>query len=486
MRALWGILLLVLVSFQVSPLRILNIGDSLDRHSIFDFCDAHGGTLIDWTDQKLTYFSQSPAGNLCTLPNSNDSLAHLQVFGGNATGPYWKENDMRTATNIIDTKERLRYGIDLYLQKFPPPHIIFFHTVMWDLHYYLLAGGSVWYTVNTIGHEEYNRSIAQAQSNYMDRLHEISNSLESHGLQNFTRIGLRSAPYFPSRPTDDHCEQDGKYLIGGHNDLLRKFSRDNNITFYDYDADMWESVDHDVTRCDILRDKMHPTIPISLARANKIMGLQHCNLFHVRGSQYKPLGLTNWWLHPTTKEVLKRVYLIKYAPRHEQHHKMISSPHGNGPEYRHSNSNHMHSSLYFITYGENGQHPVKHANASHSFQRLYRLSAISDAYVITSQREFDEIPEGYPVPNAFHNPAIAQQGVIARIVPGMVSTAGKLVHEYYLIAHWEKRHVTRSDGLLFEKDFDVNNAHATLKGLAMVEVERNFLEYLPLGSPLVV
>jgi hypothetical protein len=126
-------MLLLLVSLLpdlVYTLHLLVIGDSLDRYMVAERC-AHysneGSLLAAWGDKRLKYPSQP---QVCRS-GTHTSIAQVQVFGANGTGPYrYKhlgEDVWTKSRTLLALSEHLRIGV--------VPDVVVFHATLWDAYH---------------------------------------------------------------------------------------------------------------------------------------------------------------------------------------------------------------------------------------------------------------------------------------------------------------------------------------------------------------
>eukprot|EP01033_Poteriospumella_lacustris_P010650 gene10650-7580_t len=420
---------------SAAGVKILMFSDSFDRFMLFDRCENSGRKAVPWTDNHLTYFELHPGGLRCEQDASN-SVSSLALFGSNATRPYFRDGSFITDTNIIDTKERIRYALNLYLALFPPPDFLFVHMGIWDARFFEQQG-NILFSVNTVGHPDFARAVAQARKNYIERMEELYAILKVHQAENITRLALRSATYYPSLIGPERCKKDGKHLIEGYNDMLRELSRDRDWSFFDLDAEVWSTTRYDYSRCDTLRDHLHISLQHSLVYGKKLMGTRHSAYYWIRGEQPLPFGFNVTWLHPTTRRVQKEVFLVKVVASNASSSSSPSSSLSPSSPLRTKPNRLMPGSslvffsnstlfaeyqaaeeayeedLFFITYDKTGQNPVLHAGAGPHFRLLFRLGE-GDIYEAT-KAEIQHLPLGITVPAEFNQPDVWRRGVIVHV-----------------------------------------------------------------------
>lgn len=420
-----------LIVSSAAGLKILMFSDSFERYMLFDRCKYLGLKAVTWTDNHLTYLDRAPGGWQCAQDASN-SISTLALFGSNATRPYHYEGSLVTDTNIVDTKDRIRYALNHYLASFPPPDFLFVHTVLWDAQYFLRPGGE-WISVNSLGHPDFTRAVAQARTNCIERMEELYALLKTHQAENITRLALRSATYHPRRIGPERCEKDNKHLIEGYNDMLRALAHERDWSFLDLDADVWSTTRYDYSRCDTLRDDTHISQWHSLIYGKKLMGTRHSAYFWLRGQQPLPPGFNVTWLHPTTHRVQKEVFLVKVVTTLNISSSLPPSPPplaakpnrlmpGSSlafftnstlfSQYQKAEDAYEED-LFFVSYDPSGQNPVLHAGAGPQFRLLFRLGE-GDIYEAT-KAEIQHLPLGHTVLGEFNQPDVWRRGVVVHI-----------------------------------------------------------------------
>ena len=189
---------------------VLILGDSVDRYAVEDFCKSRKNHSENWS------------GNIFRNRRKNDSeicftiegtIAHLHIFGSNATGPYFK--NISNTPSLIDTKPRLLRGIQLFSQRFGPPAVIVLHVMLWDF-----------FKVMDQGADELDREAAGYRASIFERILEILTLKD-----NRTALVLRTAPLPDMTPTN--------WLLARYNGVVRNISAQLGLELVDLDELVW-------------------------------------------------------------------------------------------------------------------------------------------------------------------------------------------------------------------------------------------------------
>ena len=116
------------------PPNVLLLGDSVDRYVVRDLCARRNGTVEDWSNAMFMYKAKEPASGsaACRLPGGG-ALAHLHLFGSNATGPYRDNIAASWFDPLVDTPARICKGLEVFAQRVGRPALVVFQVLMWDL-----------------------------------------------------------------------------------------------------------------------------------------------------------------------------------------------------------------------------------------------------------------------------------------------------------------------------------------------------------------
>ena len=108
---------------QLTPLglalRLLLIGDSVDRCIVQDWCGLQRSrgvqvTSFNWGDSSIKYASKKGMMPSDICVSTTDSIAFVHIFGSNATGPYLHMFSNSPEDPYVDTQVRVKKSIELY------------------------------------------------------------------------------------------------------------------------------------------------------------------------------------------------------------------------------------------------------------------------------------------------------------------------------------------------------------------------------------
>jgi hypothetical protein len=248
---------------------ILFVGDSVDRGIVYRWCEHFNQTVGDkdlvfetWGDPALQY----DAGHRMERPErlspsicqfENDSMASLHHYGSKPKGPYFS-NYFQTVENlIIESDRRIEIGIKNYLSEFGVPGAIYYNSILWD--YQATAEG------------KYSREL-DFEKFTMERLNQIY-SLIKH-IDPPIPIGLRTAP----------SSTDNRKSIHFFNKIYRDIFQSRKLPylklFYDYDDDLWSSIQFEFDRTVVDNfytppDRQHPNYHYAWRAGEKLLGKQY-------------------------------------------------------------------------------------------------------------------------------------------------------------------------------------------------------------------
>lgn len=215
---------------QCTP-NILLIGDSVDRLSVMNFCESYQNQTVDWADGLFR--TRRFDAQLCHTLHGN--MAHLHVYGSNATGPYFAGLKTTKRDRYLDTQGRMRKGLEIFTRKLGPPTLIIFQIVAWDLSR-LMADRAL--------------SDPAKQAQYRDNM--LARARELLVLKdNSTTLLLRTAP----------ASNFAQGLMREYNAILRNISRELGVGLVDFDRMLWAppaSGTRAVTVPDLFKDNVHP------------------------------------------------------------------------------------------------------------------------------------------------------------------------------------------------------------------------------------
>ena len=205
---------------------ILLIGDSVDRLIVTSMCDSENNQTVDWSEG--VFRTRRYDSLLCRLSRGN--IAHLHVYGSNATGPYYTLNS--TDDLYLGTKARIQKGLEIFTQKLGPPTMIVFQIVAWDLSRLMADRALSDPTKQTQYHE-----------NMIARVREVL-----HLKGNATSLLLRTAP----------ASKFANGLMRNYNSILRGISSEMGVGLVDFDQMLWGPGNRTVALKELFKDNVHP------------------------------------------------------------------------------------------------------------------------------------------------------------------------------------------------------------------------------------
>lgn len=258
----WTLFLNIAI-YDVKGDNLLLLGDSIDRHACDEWCitKSRTGSVTNssvWGPWVLAahHMIQGRMGTYYCKTHT-DSVAYAQIYGSNAVGPYRKYGiDPR---DIFDhTTARLNLSISSYISSYGLPDRIMFQTVQWD----------VAHLVNSVRKFNITEVAIKFKSNILARVDEIM-----HLVGDSVDVGLRTGPR-----SLYHFD-----LVHVLNEVIREIAMERNLTLYDYDLDVWSSVDFDFKmETHLFRDWIHPRYPYTAVAADKMLGRQFSNAMTIR------------------------------------------------------------------------------------------------------------------------------------------------------------------------------------------------------------
>lgn len=297
---------------------LLLIGDSVDRFITHDWCEFHGwrsgkAREVDWADSTLEIHDDYPKHRdkipfLQCISPANDSIAMVHIFGSYAQGPYLKMN-APCKSKYCPTPARVERALELYFEKVGLPDFIIFHTIQWDAQKFIRRGADY----NTIFSSEWNATLRDFGANLDLRLDEIQNITSRLYSCNSTfsslpvpNIGLRTAV----------LNKAGGNLVNAMNDIYRKVAARRGLSLYDFDNDVWATLEWDYSKqSTVFRDYIHP-VPVYLATAGeKMLFNRYSSYSFLRNVSDLDLArLPQVWLGPTNVSKRKQsVHLLRFS-----------------------------------------------------------------------------------------------------------------------------------------------------------------------------
>jgi hypothetical protein len=394
-------------------IHILFLGDSLDRHTVAEFCSEMGRHEEPWTNESLSYMGGIPGGTRCVLEEKNVTISLLRIFGSNSTEPYFHADQLVKGHNIRNTTERIQYGLRLYFSiSFPYslPDIIYLHTSMWDSHY--LQHSPMKDVLQDITQDAHQRHLEHILQNHLRNLQLIQSIVHSSAAPNASiRLALRTSPYSTARVSPMHCINPHNNLLAAYNVLTRKLAKSLHVLVHDYDREVWSTVAGNFHRCDILRDHVHVSRFFAVNRARKLLGWQHSNYLLQESTIQADAPELKSWLFPTKNatcvHVRKKAYLITLEPfRHELYDALDTEGYANGLD-SYLDALCAEGKVWFVSYvsAQNGDENDnvftvrRHSGVTVSFLRYMRLGRGDLLHV--SSADWERTQASYPVPGFF-------------------------------------------------------------------------------------
>ena len=322
-------LILLILMPCYNPFKLLLLGDSLDRHITQEWClyqryhrkvDADD---FNWGEGSMRYApkrsSRIPAW-IC-VTSQNQSIAFTHIYGGNATGPYFHHYERSSADPDVDSEIRINKSISSYVHQFGLPDRVIFNTEQWDaqlvyeknamdppvrfselwntsvfmfkvtlvtflysfLLYFVISVASLVIVSISISRLTLTITITitltlpNVQRNLNERLDQIIDSL--HSMRNLRDgkaamlwsdaerykeidVGLRTSPWV-AKSGDIQRE---------FSRIIREISMERNLLLFDYDKEVWGTVDYNFSQHDnLFRDQVHPKPSYSAAAGEKML-----------------------------------------------------------------------------------------------------------------------------------------------------------------------------------------------------------------------
>lgn len=246
------LILLSLVVTRISGDNLLLLGDSIDRYTTLEWCKLKAAqgfntTSFRWGQDKLRYedIEGIKFGSFYCQAHM-DSVAFVHIFGSNATGPYHNNVGNNPLDIYEDTQARLNLSISLYRSLFGSPDRVILHTAQWDNHYY---------RNNKVNLQ---LLISKFTNNTNLRLNELLQMVDKS-----VDVGLRTAVW---------CRVGGNQLHTV-NQIIRDIALERNLTLYDFDKDIWSTVNYEKKQqSHLLSDQVHPRATYTARAAEKMLG----------------------------------------------------------------------------------------------------------------------------------------------------------------------------------------------------------------------
>jgi hypothetical protein len=227
--------------------KILLLGDSIDRITVHEWCSfkERQGFRVNLTISWCNEYELNRGAHkwhCCSCQTDNDTIGAVHLFGSAETGPYHHsvEKDEYEATKI-----RLTVMIPKYISLYGHPDRVMFHTSQWDAR----CG-------ETKANE--HKPLEKFRLDTNARLDEIRAIVG-----NETDVGVRTAAWSVR----------GGIGIREYNVAIQDIAHQKNLTFYDFDHDVWSSVNHNYAKeWHLFRDEIHPISPFPERSGEKLLG----------------------------------------------------------------------------------------------------------------------------------------------------------------------------------------------------------------------
>lgn len=270
---------LLLLPGLTAGIKVLLLGDSVDRWIVYDYCThlrqrGIEATSFEWGEGSIRYQTITGAQLPATLCHHGQStIAFVHMYGSNATGPYFHNFKGSGLEPFIDTKPRIVKSLHLFNTSVGTPDLIIFNSAQWDVQYWydfhhvLQVNETLWFS-----------AVESFTRNLKARVGEI---LAWVGNQDVA-VGLRTSVW----------EAKGGMLLTAFNEIQRKLASEMNLVLFDFDRDVWSTVSFNYTpgfEAFIFRDWIHPRTFYTLAAALKLVGEQFTTSISTKNKRLREL-----------------------------------------------------------------------------------------------------------------------------------------------------------------------------------------------------
>ena len=244
-------------------INLLLVGDSVDRLTVKEwcfYCEGSGKTKeYQWGDETLKYHDLPTY--ICDCQARNHSVAFVQIFGSRARGPYQSNVRASAQDPYVDTAVRIPRALSLYFRKVGPPDRIIFHRLLWDyqlLYYYNSSRPTDLYIKENVDNleQDINNNLNMIISLSLNLTHSSeccngctgikwSTGSKCHDTGHIVDVGLRTAVFNTRQGWFASHARPGGPMLHAFNDAIRKIAREQNLTLYDFDNDVWSSLGYD-------------------------------------------------------------------------------------------------------------------------------------------------------------------------------------------------------------------------------------------------
>ena len=277
-----NVLLVLSLRFRSFAFDVLLLGDSVDRHCTYEFCDSHGDgdncsgpQCTYWCDPGKLPVSQlgrydkylSQASARCNV--SGHSISYQNNYGSNPRGPYLHSagsGGLETGNPYFDTPARLSHSIKLFFSRFGSPDLLVLHTTLWDLQLVHEVNG-VWNPkngsfgdVDVRNSRAWNESVLNFETNMNQRFQEVVDQTRSY--TNRTLIAARTAAWHNVNGA----------LLDEFNSIVVKIARRWGLAVLDFDAFVWRDNPRTIeNEHKLFRDFIHPRRNLTVAWVNHLL-----------------------------------------------------------------------------------------------------------------------------------------------------------------------------------------------------------------------
>lgn len=290
---LWLYFIVVsLLLVRVASLRVLLIGDNSDELAITQWCSKDEvGSISSKLLGSFSFMS-------CISTKTDDMITSLKLFDTSySNGVLTTHNPLSSQAAVI---QHLSSGLSfLSQQNLTHFDIIYLNSALFDIEMMLdsQAAGSITPFKYTRFSSEYNSSMQSYGAVISQRIDTIQQFYSPKNKNSI--VGLRTGVTVCNkvdklanrqlrRLQESAANIDSKALshaIHDVNDVLRNIARSRDATLYDYDQDIWSSVDFSYHLCvRILWDDYRPLPYYGMLYIKKVLGIRYSRYLHPRGA----------------------------------------------------------------------------------------------------------------------------------------------------------------------------------------------------------
>lgn len=279
------------------------IGDSVDRCIVEDWCHLKGDLphcdgphCIYWlpNDSGISRFTSGAnkvayqSDMMCIM--ESDSIAFIHHYGSRPIGPYLHNINSINGGEYVDSSKRIIRSLEMYVSTHGFPDQVMYHSAQWDIQLIYEEYNSR----NSLAHGNldirysilWNETVAVFENNLNSRIDDIQTTLERLN-SSHTMIGLRTAVW----------NDVGGELLHEFNNIIHRTSSKRGLTFFDFDKDVWSTVDWNYQKqSEVLRDWIHPISYYTSLAGQKMIGNRFTNYIKFRGDYSSLDKLPKIWL----------------------------------------------------------------------------------------------------------------------------------------------------------------------------------------------